>query len=86
MSNVGVEICKIKLPKNEDVKKFFNSIIDCESDFHLCYGSRVIDAKSIMGLIALDRSKEMSLRIVEKVDGEGEQVKKLMIHYGYVVI
>ena len=85
MNNIGEEVCKIKLPKNEDVKLFFNSIVNFESDLYLCYGSKVIDAKSVMGIITLDRSKEMSLRIIEKSEGEFIQIKELMMSYGYAL-
>lgn len=85
MMDAGVEICKIKLLKTEDAKKFCNLMTKFESDLSLCYGRFVIDAKSIMGVISLDGSKELSLRILEKVDGELNQIKELMMNCGYAV-
>ena len=85
MMDAGVEICKIKLLGTEDVKKFCNLMTKFESDLSLCCGRFVIDAKSIMGVISLDGSKELSLRILEKVDGEFNQIRELMMNYGYAV-
>lgn len=80
-----VEVCKIKLMGTEDVKNFCNIVSGFESDLFLCHGHYVIDAKSIMGVVSLDGTKDLSLKIIEKAENENEQIKNLMIDYGYLV-
>lgn len=81
--NLGQEVCKLKLLKTEDIKNFCNLMMKFESDLSLCYGRFVIDAKSIMGVLSLDGSKELTLYILEKKEGEYEQIKKLMDDFNY---
>lgn len=83
MMTIGTEICKVKLLKTEDIKSFCNLMMKFESDLFLCYGHFIIDAKSIMGVFSLDGSKELSLCILEKREGEHNQIKNLMKEYGY---
>jgi phosphotransferase system HPr-like phosphotransfer protein len=55
---------KIKLETIEKVKAFVNTITRMEGDFDLSHSRYVVDAKSIMGVISLDLSKELTLSAV----------------------
>ena len=53
----------ISLNSIEKVKSFVNEIAKFESDFDLISGRYIIDAKSIMGIISLDLSQQITLKI-----------------------
>ena len=53
----------INLGSIDKVKSFVNDITKFDSDFDLVSGRYVIDAKSIMGIFSLDRSKPINLNI-----------------------
>jgi phosphotransferase system HPr-like phosphotransfer protein len=55
---------KIKLETIEKVKSFINVINRLDGDFDLSHSRYVVDAKSIMGVISLDLSKELTLNSV----------------------
>ena len=80
-----LEVCKIKLMGTEDVKDFCNLVLKFDSDLFLCHGHYVIDAKSIMGVVSLDGTKDLSLKIIEKCEDEFEKLHRLMIERGYAV-
>ena len=46
-----------------DVKRFIEAISPLEGDFDLIDGMYIIDAKSLMGILAMDLSKPIELRI-----------------------
>ena len=54
---------QISLNSIEKVKSFVNDICKFDNDFDLVSGRYVIDAKSIMGIFSLDRSKPISLNV-----------------------
>lgn len=53
---------KIKL-KYEDLKEFIKTTESFESDIDIIKGRYVVDAKSIMGILSLDFSKDISVVI-----------------------
>ena len=55
---------KIKLDTVEKVKAFVNVISRIAGDFDLSHSRYVVDAKSIMGVISLDLTKELTLTAV----------------------
>ena len=85
MMDTGITVCKIKLGDFEKAKKFSQLVIEFESDISLISGRFVIDAKSVLGVLSLDISKELTLAVIEKTSGECEKIKKLMTEYGYTV-
>lgn len=84
MLDVGSEICKIRLVNTTSIKTFCNLMSQFESDLSLCYGRFIVDAKSIMGVLSLDGSKDLSLKILEKADGEFNEIKSLMENHGFI--
>ena len=55
---------KIKLDTADKVKKFIQIARGFASDIDIMTESAVLDAKSIMGVYALDLSKDMYVRII----------------------
>ena len=53
----------VSLNSIEKVKSFVKDITQYENDFDLVSGRNLIDAKSIMGILALDLSKPLQLNI-----------------------
>ena len=61
---------KISLDSIEKVKKFVTEINKFNSEFDLVSGRYTIDAKSIMGIFALDLSKPLKLNIHSQHHGD----------------
>lgn len=61
-----MEKCKIKLSATEEVKDFVSSAGKCEFDIDISYNRVVIDAKSIMGVLSLDLTKELTVQYLGK--------------------
>ncbi|GHV46922.1 hypothetical protein FACS189499_03320 [Clostridia bacterium] len=54
---------RIKLATINDLKSFVNIVSGYEVDFDIVSGRYTVDAKSLMGLISLDLSNPLELRI-----------------------
>ncbi len=52
---------KVKFNNVEQIKQFVNIIDKSESRFDLGSGQRIVNAKSILGVMALDFSKPLQL-------------------------
>lgn len=52
----------VKFDSAEQIRQFVNTINKLDSDFDLGSGRRVVDAKSILGVMALDFSGPLRLR------------------------
>lgn len=52
----------IKFSDVEQIKKFVNIVDQFEVDFDLGSGRKIVDAKSILGVLALDFSEPLQLR------------------------
>ena len=63
---------QISLNSIDKVKSFVNEITKYDNDFDLVSGRYVIDAKSIMGIFSLDRSKPIDLNI--HADGDVSEI------------
>ena len=68
----------VNLNSIDKVKSFVMDITKYENDFDLVSGRYVVDAKSIMGIFALDLSKPLQLNIhaEENVDQIIESLSK----------
>ena len=63
---------QISLNSIDKVKSFVNEITKYDNDFDLVSGRYVIDAKSIMGIFSLERSKPIDLNI--HADGDVDAI------------
>ena len=62
-----LEVCLDTIDK---VTSFVNKINRFDTDFDLISGRYVIDAKSIMGILSLDRNKPLTLSIHDNDQNE----------------
>ena len=60
----------VNLNSIEKVKSFVKDITRYDNDFDLVSGRNLIDAKSIMGIFALDLSKPLQLNIHSQNHGD----------------
>ena len=52
----------IRLNETEDVKEFVNEAAKCEFDIDISYNRIIIDAKSILGILSMDLTRELTVR------------------------
>ena len=55
---------KIKLSTPEDISNFMETVMAFHDDVDLIDGSKVIDAKSLIGVCSLDRNKVLKVRLL----------------------
>lgn len=55
---------KIKLKTPEDITDFIGVVTTFHDDVDLIDGSKIIDAKSLIGVCTLDRNKVLSVRLL----------------------
>ncbi len=53
---------KIKLATIDEAKKFVSAAMKCEFDIDVYYNRIVIDAKSILGVLSLDLTRQLTVR------------------------
>ena len=53
---------KIRLEAFEDVREFVQAASRCSYDVDISYNRMVIDAKSILGVMCLDRTKDLTVQ------------------------
>lgn len=61
-----MSVRKIKLKQFEDVKDFVRAAEKCDYDVDISYNRVVIDAKSLIGVLSLDLTKELTVRYHEE--------------------
>ena len=58
----AMEKRKIKLSATEDVREFVAAAEICDFDVDIFYNRFVVDAKSILGVLSMDLTKELTVR------------------------
>ena len=53
---------KIRLSANEDVRDFVRTAEKCDFDIDIFHNRRIIDAKSILGVLSLDLTQVLTVR------------------------
>lgn len=53
---------KIKLPEVTDARRFVVEASKCDFDIDVSYNRIVIDAKSLLGVLSLDLTKELTVK------------------------
>lgn len=69
----------VNLNSIDKVKSFVEDITKYDNDFDLVSGHYLVDAKSIMGIFALDLSKPLQLNIHSR--NHGEQIADSLKNY-----
>ena len=52
----------IRLNATEDVKEFVNEATKCDFDIDISYNRIIIDAKSLLGILSMDLTRELTVR------------------------
>lgn len=68
----------VKFSSAEQVRNFVNKITLLEGDFDLGAGHRIVDAKSIIGVLALDLSQPQRLCYNSEDDFVKEKLKPFL--------
>ena len=53
---------KIKLPEVSDAKRFVSAASRCDFDIDVFYNSIIIDAKSLLGVLSMDLTRELTVK------------------------
>lgn len=53
---------KIKLPEVADAKRFVTEATKCDFDIDISYNRVTIDAKSLLGVLSLDLTRELTVK------------------------
>ena len=57
---------KIRLREVNDVREFVNAAEKCDYDVDISYNRFIIDAKSLLGVLSLDLTKELTVKYSEE--------------------
>ncbi len=68
----------ITLQNVETVKKFCNEIAHLDFDIDIVSGRHAVDAKSMMGIFAMDLSKEVELRAYTDNEHQIQQIQNIL--------
>ena len=65
---------QIRLNATEEVKEFVNEAAKCDFDIDISYNRIVIDAKSLLGILSMDLTRELTVRCY----GESKRFNKVI--------
>lgn len=65
---------QIRLNATEDVKEFVNEATRCDFDIDISYNRIIIDAKSLLGILSMDLTQDLTVRCY----GEDQRFNKIM--------
>lgn len=68
---------RIKLTEMEDVKEFVKAAGNCDFDVDVSYNRVIIDAKSMLGVLSLDLTRELTV----KYGGNNMQFENVLSKY-----
>ena len=66
---------KIRLSSVADAKEFVSRAVECDFDVDVFYNRVIIDAKSILGVLSLDLTKELTV----EYDGENQEFEEFLV-------
>ena len=67
----------IRLNATEDVKEFVNEATKCDFDIDISYNRIIIDAKSLLGILSMDLTRELTVRCY----GESQRFNEVMAKF-----
>ena len=70
---------KIKLNATEEVQEFVNAASRCDFDIDVSYNRIVIDAKSILGILSMDLTRELTVRCYGESKRFNEVIAKFAV-------
>ena len=70
---------KIKLNATEDVQEFVNAASKCDFDIDIFYNRIIIDAKSLLGILSMDLTKQLTVRCYGENPNFNKVIKKFAV-------
>ena len=67
----------IRLNATGDVKEFVNEATKCDFDIDISYNRIIIDAKSLLGILSMDLTRELTVRCY----GESQRFNEVMAKF-----
>jgi phosphotransferase system HPr-like phosphotransfer protein len=67
----------IRLNELDEVKEFVKAAEDCDFDIDISYNRVIIDAKSLLGVLSLDLSQDLTV----KYGGQNMQFENVLSKY-----
>ena len=76
-----IEMCQkqIKLNEKEDVQEFVKAAGKCDFDIDVFYNRIIIDAKSILGILSMDLTRELTVRCYGESKRFNEVIAKFAV-------
>ena len=71
--------CKIKLTAKEDVKEFVDAASKCDFDIDIFYNRIIIDAKSILGILSMDLTRDLTVQCYGDSNEFNKTLKKFAV-------
>ena len=70
----------VKFQRPEDIPVFVNAASQCEGDVDLVSGRVIVDAKSVMGVVAISNFKELEMVVHDEAHPKFlEQVSRVLV-------
>ena len=73
----AVEMCIRDRNATEDVKEFVNEATKCDFDIDISYNRIIMDAKSLLGILSMDLTRELTVRCY----GESQRFNEVMAKF-----
>lgn len=70
---------QIKLNATEEVKEFVKAAGKCDFDIDVFYNRIIIDAKSILGILSMDLTRELTVRCYGESKRFNEVIAKFAV-------
>lgn len=70
---------KIKLTDTQEIREFVKAAEKCDFEIDVCYNRAVIDAKSLLGMLYLGFSKELTVRYGQQDAGFENIIQKYAV-------
>ena len=69
--------CVVRLNGTEEVEEFVKAASKCDFDIDISYNRIIIDAKSILGILSMDLTRELTVRCY----GESQRFNEVMAKF-----
>ena len=69
--------CVVRLNGTEEVEEFVKAASKCDFDFDIFYNRVIIDAKSILGILSMVLTRELTVRCY----GESQRFNEVMAKF-----
>ena len=71
--------CVVRLNGTEEVEEFVKAASKCDFDIDISYNRIVIDAKSILGILSMDLTRELTVRCYGESKRFNEVIAKFAV-------